>query len=321
MTRLTDIADRAVAAIGGLAWLDKPSYKIEHGVSLALNLLGPASHPVRKLLHGTPLGHPLHPLLTDLPVGSWTAALVLDVADVLTRERNRLAAAAQVAVAVGLTGAAGAAVTGVTDWQYTEGEGRRIGLVHGTVNATVLSLYAASLMQRRRGDHGRGRVLSGIGYALLSGSAYLGGMLVYRHRIGVNHSNAELEPREFVAVLAEADLRDGRPISVDADGVSVVLVRERGIIRALGGQCAHVGGPLGEGFVYRGGIACPWHGSRFDLATGHVLDGPATAPIPCFEARIRGGQVEVRRRPRTPTPTAPPGAAIARQQGVADARH
>jgi nitrite reductase/ring-hydroxylating ferredoxin subunit/uncharacterized membrane protein len=319
MTRLTDVADRAVTAIGGQAWLDKPSYKIEHGVSLVLNLLGPASHPVRKLLHGTPLGHPLHPLLTDLPVGSWTAALVLDLADVLTAERNRLGPAAQVAVAVGVAGAAGAAVTGVTDWQYTEGEGRRIGLVHGVVNATVLTLYTTSLVQRRRGHRGRGRVLSGIGYALLSGSAYLGGMLVYRHRVGVDHSDAELEPREFVAVLAEGDLPDGRPISVEADGVPVVLVRERGGVHGLGARCAHLGGPLGEGFVYRGGIACPWHGSRYDLETGHVLDGPATAPIPCFEARIHAGLVEVRRRP--PIPTAPPGAAIARQQGEADARH
>jgi hypothetical protein len=67
-----------VAVIEGQGWLDKPSYKIEHGMALALNLLGPAGVRVRDFLHGRWFGHPLHPMLTDIPAGAWTAALVLD---------------------------------------------------------------------------------------------------------------------------------------------------------------------------------------------------------------------------------------------------
>jgi hypothetical protein len=42
-------------------------------------------------------------------------------------------------------------------------------------------------------------------------------------------------------------------------------------------------------------IQCPWHGSRFSIRDGHVVDGPAVHPQPCLETRIRNGQVEVRR--------------------------
>ncbi|HEX5295970.1 MAG TPA: hypothetical protein VFW50_03190 [Streptosporangiaceae bacterium] len=49
--------DRIVAVIEGQGWLDKPSYKIEHGMALVSNLLGPAGVRVRDFLHGrcTPL--------------------------------------------------------------------------------------------------------------------------------------------------------------------------------------------------------------------------------------------------------------------------
>jgi nitrite reductase/ring-hydroxylating ferredoxin subunit len=79
----------------------------------------------------------------------------------------------------------------------------------------------------------------------------------------------------------------------------VVLVRRRGRIHALGERCAHFGGPLADGEVRDDAIVCPWHGSRFSLEDGRVLDGPATMPQPCFETRVRDGFVEIRRRPES----------------------
>jgi nitrite reductase/ring-hydroxylating ferredoxin subunit len=37
-----------------------------------------------------------------------------------------------------------------------------------------------------------------------------------------------------------------------------------------------------------------WHGSRFDLASGRVIDCPTVHAQPCLETRVRDGQVEVR---------------------------
>ena len=76
----------------------------------------------------------------------------------------------------------------------------------------------------------------------------------------------------------------------------IVLVRRGTQVYALNEVCSHLGGPLADGKVEGNGIVCPWHGSRFALADGHVLDGPATLPEPALETRVRDGQIEVRAR-------------------------
>jgi nitrite reductase/ring-hydroxylating ferredoxin subunit len=75
-------------------------------------------------------------------------------------------------------------------------------------------------------------------------------------------------------------------------------------VHAVGGRCPHQAGPLGEGWLHRGELVCPWHGSRFDLATGEPTQGPSTAPLPCFDTRVVDGRVEVRRRGEWRSPTA-----------------
>ena len=149
----------------------------------------------------------------------------------------------------------------------------------------------------------------------MAASSYLGGSLVYRHRIGVDHSDKELEPRQFTAVLAESELGT-EPRPAQAHGVTVVLARAGGAIYALGDHCPHLGGPLSKGHLSGGQIICPWHGSRFDLGTGTCRRGPATTGPPRFATRVRAGQIEVRSIP--PVLAAPPGRVLARQQHIRD---
>jgi len=317
MGRVVQLAERAVHAIEGQRWLDVPSYKLEHGYALVLNLLGGASEHVRSALHGTWYGHPVHPPLTDIPVGAWTTALVFDPADLVGDSQQRRDAARD-CIAVGLAGAGASAVTGLTDWQYTHDNARRVGLVHGLLNLLAAGLYTGSWLARGRERYSAGFALSMSGYVIAGGSAYLGGSLVSRHKIGTDHSDNRLEPRTFTAVIAERELPEGKPVAVETAGTTVMLVRKDGKVRALSEMCSHLGGPLSEGWLYRNSIVCPWHGSRFDLDDGRVLAGPATAPVPCLQARVRAGQVEIRRRP--PVTAAPPGSVVAREQDAADAR-
>ena len=78
--------------------------------------------------------------------------------------------------------------------------------------------------------------------------------------------------------------------------VPVVLVRRAGRIYALSASCAHLGGPLSEGSVDDVGIRCPWHGSRFALEDGRILEGPSAFAQPCLNVRVRDGRIELQPR-------------------------
>ncbi|HEX5603248.1 MAG TPA: DUF2231 domain-containing protein, partial [Pyrinomonadaceae bacterium] len=195
--------------------LDQLSDKIQPLVSNAFESTGPAGREVKNFLHGTWLGHPLHPALTDIPLGAWTAALALDAMESISG-RKELGAGADVAIAVGLVGAAGSAVTGLTDWSEINGRARKVGLLHGLLNVGATALYATSLVLRRKDMRGAGRGFAMLGYAVSSTAAYLGGHLVFSEQIGVNHAAAQEMPKEFVPVLADAELREGDMKRVDA---------------------------------------------------------------------------------------------------------
>ena len=143
---------------------------------------GPTGRQIKNALHGKWLGHPLHPVLTDVPLGAWTTALALDCAG---SDDPGMRRAATFAMGVGLAGAAGAAVTGLTDWSETGGQARREGLIHGLLNVSATALMATSFVLRKRGAHDDGRVCAWTGYAIALGAAYLGGDLVFRRGVGV----------------------------------------------------------------------------------------------------------------------------------------
>ncbi|HJQ35279.1 MAG TPA: Rieske 2Fe-2S domain-containing protein [Pyrinomonadaceae bacterium] len=273
--------------------LDRVADKVQPLVSGAFESAGPAGREVKNFLHGTWLGHPLHPALTDVPIGAWTAALALDAVESISG-RKELGAGADAAIAVGLVGAVGSAVTGLTDWSETYGRGRKVGLVHGLLNVGATALYATSLVMRRRKKRSAGLGFAMLGYAVSSAAAYLGGHLVYGEQIGVDHTAAQEMPKEFVPVLADAELQEGEMKCADAKGVPVLLVRTGGEVCALAHTCSHLGGPLSEGKLEGDVVQCPWHGSRFNVRDGSVVDGPATFPQPRFETRVREGQIEVK---------------------------
>jgi nitrite reductase/ring-hydroxylating ferredoxin subunit/uncharacterized membrane protein len=291
--QLQRLGEAAVERVERSDWFEPLAERLQRAVIAVYEAGGSTGRRIRDVLHGTWLGHPLHPVLTDIPLGAWTVAAGLDLMSGNGgRRRDR---AAEAAIGIGLIGAAGAAVTGMTDWQHTAAEERRVGLVHGLLNTTAAALYATSLALRRRGDRATGRTIAGVGFAIAIGAAYLGGHLVYRRRIGVDHAPRP-EWDDFVAALPEPELEPSTPRRVDVRGVSIVLVRRAGHTYALADQCAHLGGPLSEGEVDDVSIRCPWHGSRFALDDGRTLEGPSTFSQTCFETRVRNGQIEVRPR-------------------------
>jgi nitrite reductase/ring-hydroxylating ferredoxin subunit/uncharacterized membrane protein len=272
-------------------WLDPVSDTLQKAVTQAYASGGTAGQQVKNLLSGTWLGHPLHPLLTDVPIGAWTVALACDALEVGS-QRAVFAPGADAAVALGLGGALGAALSGLSDWHFTLDRPRRLGLAHGLLNLSATGLYGASLVARLRGARGCGRSLALIGYAVTTVAAYLGGELVYGERLGVDHA-PQGAPGDFRPVFDEAELREGQPRKVEVNGVAVLVVRQGKQIHALGETCSHLGGPLSEGAIGEGTVTCPWHASQFALADGRVVNGPATFSQPCYQTRVRNGKIEV----------------------------
>jgi nitrite reductase/ring-hydroxylating ferredoxin subunit/uncharacterized membrane protein len=267
-------------------------------ISKAIHSLfpGEAGQAIKNALHGTWLGHPLHPVLTDIPVGAWTVAMVLDALGTLSG-RSDLDGGADAAVAIGLAGALGAAVTGATDWSETDGRAKTIGLLHGLLNVGATALYASSLvMRRRKRQRSKAVALSMLGFAISGASAYLGGHLVFGEQIGVDHTATPDagQPEHFRAVIEEEKLAEDVPVRVDIEDTAIVLVKHGTRNFALSNTCPHLGGPLNEGKIVRDAIQCPWHGSQLALEDGHVVNGPTTYPARCYDIRRRKGMVEVR---------------------------
>jgi len=144
--------------------------------------------PITKAIDKTEelLGHSPHPAIVALPLGAWTVSNVCDGLGLVTGD-ERYDDAARVSMAIGLIGAAGAALTGLRDYGYIPADrepNHSVATAHGLGNAVVGSLFVTSYVLRSR-DHAAGRrtgtlarLLALTGGALSLYTAWLGGKLV-----------------------------------------------------------------------------------------------------------------------------------------------
>lgn len=282
-------------------WLDGIADVLQPAVGRFFGALGPARRGVKNFLHGTWLGHPLHPVLTDIPIGAWSVTVLLDALDgsgCRGGRREGLQRAADASLALGLAGAVGSAVTGLTDWSETDARPRRVGVAHALLNSGATVLFGASLLARRGGRRGAGRGLAVSGLLLAGAAGWLGGELVSHEQIGVDHSSGREMPERFTAVCD--DLPADTLKRVTFKGTPLLLVRRGGRVHALAETCAHLGGPLSEGKLRGDCVVCPWHASTFELESGEVVEGPSAFPQPCLESRVRDGKIQVRMPPSGP---------------------
>jgi nitrite reductase/ring-hydroxylating ferredoxin subunit len=151
---------------------------------------------------------------------------------------------------------------------------------------------------RGTGRRGAGKAASGAGFVVASTAAHVGGELSFGLGVRVNRTAWQRGPQEFRPVLDAADLQGSEMKRVNLDEVPILVARSRNDeLCAIAATCTHFGGPLEQGKRDGDTVICPWHGSRFDLRTGGVLDGPAVFPQPRYEARIEEGKIEVRQAP------------------------
>jgi nitrite reductase/ring-hydroxylating ferredoxin subunit/uncharacterized membrane protein len=245
--------------------------------------------PVRDVLAGTWLGHPLHALLTDVPIGALTLVIVLDVIG--------QPAAADVALVFGVLSMVAAAFAGLADYSTTDGRARVRATIHGSLMVVSLLVYLVSLAIRAGGPTTRSVpiVLSVVAYVVLAAGAFVGGDVVYAlgnmvDRHAWRPTGAKWQPVEV------GEIPEGTLVKAKVGAQALVLVRSGDIVSGLHDQCAHAGGPLAEGRLVDGCVECPWHGSRFEIATGRRRRGPTVYDQPRYEVRVAtAGGYEARR--------------------------
>jgi Uncharacterized conserved protein len=97
----------------------------------------------------------------------------------------------------------------------------------------------------------------------------------------------------WVRAAGADEIPDGGSALVYVAGEQVALFNVGGRFYAIGNRCPHANGPLVDGKLDGATVICPLHGSRFDLATGEPLHGPATRAAETFGVRVEGGEVFV----------------------------
>ena len=244
---------------------------------------------IRSFLNGTWLGHPLHAVLTDVPIGALTVVIVLDVLGQPT--------AADIALVLGILAMLASAVIGFADYSVTDGQARLRATVHSTLMIVALLIYLVSLGLRAGSpvDRTVPIALSIVAYLVLSAGGFVGGDVAYVLGNMVDRHAWRPAGAKW-APLQVGDLPEGQLVKAKLGAQNLVLVRQGETILALHDQCAHAGGPLSEGRIVDGCVECPWHQSRYELATGRRRRGPTVYDQPTYEVRTaEAGGYEARR--------------------------
>jgi nitrite reductase/ring-hydroxylating ferredoxin subunit/uncharacterized membrane protein len=252
-------------------------------------------------------GHPIHPMLVGFPVAYLLGSAAINLWARASGKR-RLHQTARDLNTLGLATACAAAVPGVVDYFLVvppQSSAKERATKHALSTVAALALFSTA----RLGRNNQWRpapwtsVLEVAGAAMMTMAGWMGGTLVYRNQIGVDHRYADAgkwrEERlpaayaagDLVDVASESDLEVGQMKLIRVGDLRVVLARTETGYRAFSDRCTHRGGPLSDGVLMCGTVQCPWHGSQFDVTTGQVKAGPAAEPIETYEVRALGGRI------------------------------
>lgn len=251
--------------------------------------------------------HPIHPMIVLFPFALWSTSLVFDLIGLGTGN-GAMFAAAFYAIIGGCIMAALAAIPGVIDLFAVvpaESSARRRGYFHGILNVCALLLFIAEAAYRGDGTtkpDNLALLLSFIGVIGIFVSGWLGGTLVYRNQIGIDHRYAgagKFKERSVPSwndpIMNKGELADGQMMLATIAGHRVVIGRCGEGVFAFSDHCTHKGGPLSDGALVGCTVQCPWHGSQFDVTTGRVVSGPAEHKIETFDTEVRGNEVYVKK--------------------------
>lgn len=253
-------------------------------------------------------GHPIHPVLVAFPIAFFFGAVAFDLVGVLSGSPGWYSAAKYLSGA-GLATGLLAAVPGLIDFLWTvppASSAKRHARLHLLLNVTVIALFALAFWVRGAAGVPPDRPILGLellAVALLAWSGFIGGTLVYRNQIGVDHRYAgagkwrevsvAYAPGAPVSVPGPTELAPDQMMLLRAGSRRIVLARTADGWAAFDDRCTHRGGSLADGTLACGTVQCPWHGSQFDVRTGELRAAPAKEGITVYRVEEVGGEVRV----------------------------
>src|SRR5262245_32098296 len=95
----------------------------------------------------------------------------------------------------------------------------------------------------------------------------------------------------FITIARTDELPPRQGKLVEVNQKRIALFNVAGCYYALDDMCPPRGGPLSEGQFERVTVACPWHGSVFDLATGNLTRPPVAAGVAMYDVRLDGEEI------------------------------
>ena len=98
---------------------------------------------------------------------------------------------------------------------------------------------------------------------------------------------------EFTQAAKRSDVTGYELKMVAVGDEEVVLAEVGGDVVAFNNVCPHAGCDLVDGELDGDEVACECHGSRFNVRTGAVLNGPATENLELYSVRVDGDDVLV----------------------------
>lgn len=113
---------------------------------------------------------------------------------------------------------------------------------------------------------------------------------------GLALPSLETADPEWTRVADLSELPEGAGKVVYHRGDQVALFNTGGRFFGISNRCSHANGPLADGVVDGATVICPHHNSRFDLATGCPLDGPANRALTVYDVRVEADGVYIARR-------------------------
>ncbi len=253
-------------------------------------------------------GHPLHPILIAFPIAFATAAPFADLAARFGGWTSLWTVGAYSSIAAVITGII-AGVPGFIDYLFVvppNSSAKTRATYHMIVNVVALSIMAASWLFRswETLEPTIGVIALEFGsIVVMTVGGWMGGTLVYRNQIGVDHRYAKAGKWQEQSVKIDADgyatIENTKDLEVDqmmlihANGQRIVLSRtEEGFV-AFDDSCTHKGGSLAGGMMACGTVMCPWHGSQFDANDGSVKAGPAKKSITAYFVDESAGDVRI----------------------------